>query len=190
MAANRVEGATVGDNGNGDNGNGDKDTRPSWVWLTANWHVVSALAAATLGLSVVFFVMVGALGFPVLTPGENPTVESANIAVGSNLVRWGLAITLLAFIPALLLSFIGAFRVEQVQVEETQGFEGGGSVVVEVIKAVPDLLKVPGGFGIALALIGAIIMTGTALGDGAPDPTPSPAPTPTSSVSPAPDQSG
>lgn len=175
---------------NGGGGGGEPDTRPSWEWLLANWKLLSGLAAAILLAGVVLFAIVGLLGFPDLPAGEEPTVESANIAVGANLVRWGLAISILSFIPALLLSLIGAFRIEQVR-QETGGDLASQNVnpVVEVIKLVPDLLKVPGGFGIALALIGAIIMTGTALGGDA-EATPTPAPTGTPGITDGPTPTG
>ena len=140
------------------------DTRPSWAWLVKQWPKLAALSAIIVVLLVLLFLAVGLLGFPELEAGTEPTVESANIAVGSNLVRWGLAVALLAFVPALLLSFVGAFRVEEIKRLDENGVAVSGGTIVEVIKAVPELLKVPGGFGIALALIGAIIMAGTALG--------------------------
>lgn len=190
----REENGGGGDGGGNEpenGGGGQPDTRPPWEWLLANWKLLLGLAAAILVAGVVLFAIVGLLGFPDLPAGEEPTVESANIAVGANLVRWGLAISILSFIPALLLSLIGAFRIEQVR-QETGGDLAAQNVnpVVEVIKLVPDLLKVPGGFGIALALIGAIIMTGTALGGGDAEATPTPTPTGTPGITDGPTPTG
>lgn len=176
-------------NGNGNGGNDGPVKEPDppklpWSWAVANWSVLLVAAVLIVVALGVIYVVVNALGYPKLPAlATTSTVEQVNSSVGATLVQWGLALTLVAFIPALILSVLGAFKIEEVRKPDEKGggeeIQGFPEAIKEIVTAVPALLKIPGGFGVVLILLGVLLMSATALG-GEGDRAGSPSPGPTS----------
>lgn len=139
--------------------NGQQEPKPSWDWASRNWLQLLTIAALILAVSIVFFLVVlgGKLAFP--TPAKDASLASFNLAVGSYLIQWGLALTIVAFVPALLFGILGSFQVSPRADTGTPPNVMGP--LSDLLSAIPGLLKIPGGFGIVLILIGAAMATGT-----------------------------
>lgn len=143
---------------------GDQEKVP-WSWAVNNWKTLAALAVTILAVVLIIFAAVRLLGFPnVAAPSADSTVAQVNSSVGAHLVEWGLVLTIVSFIPVLLLSLLAGFKIEE-RAKEREGEEGftGVELVREIIAGVPNLLKIPGGFGVVLILLGVLLMSATTL---------------------------
>jgi hypothetical protein len=154
-----------------------------WSWLQQNVRSVALLGLAMVVFLLLVWFVVG-ITFPRLAPldGES-TVEETSAAVGAFLIFAGTVLTLVAFLPALILTILSSFELKSSAGPRALG-GGLGGTIQAVISAIPDLLKVPAGFGVALVLLGVILMSSTALASENAQASPTPVPSSSGSAAP------
>jgi hypothetical protein len=128
------------------------------------------------GVIVVLWLLIGLTVFPQAAPlTAGSTVDQTNAAVGAFLILAGVVLTVVAFIPALVLTILSSFELRRAAPPKPGARGPLGDAIGSAIAAIPDLLKLPAGFGVVLVLLGVILMSATTL---ASEPGSSPTPTP------------
>jgi hypothetical protein len=157
---------------------------------------VPEISRTQLGLAVVVGIVVLAalwalngglafVNFPNIT--ATTTRESAIVQVGSYLVRLGLVLLVVTFIPAFAIWAVTSVRIKKATKPEAAATDGGGipsiGDALEFLKAVPDILKVPSGFAALLLVLGVFLLVGGGLGsDGDSSDSASSSPSPSAEV--------
>jgi hypothetical protein len=181
-------------NGNG-NGNGDDGGWPAVPirLFKEHWRLLAGifLLIVLAVLALAAFLPFPEVGAP--TDGEPPAIEPTNALVGAYLVRWGIVLVIVAFIGQLFMLIASTIKLEEEQglVESTGA--SPADPLAALAGALPGLIKVPAGIGVSLALIGAVLLLGTAVAvqdEGSPTPSPSAASEPRGSTVPVPEPSG
>ena len=152
-----------------------QQTLASWDWVRQHWPDLAILVGSVVGVIVLLWLFLGLTVFPRAAPlTDESTVDQTNAAVGAFLILAGVVLTMVAFVPALVLTILSSFDLRTAP--PRPGARGGlGETIGAAIAAIPDLLKLPAGFGVVLVLLGVILMSATTL---ASEPGASPTPTP------------
>lgn len=112
------------------------------------------------------------LPFPKI-PEPTNTLASVSGSVGAYLVRFGVVLLVAAFIPALIELFARTFHIRAEfklpSFGRTRMVNGVGEVFLGVVGQLPDLLRRPAGYGVALVLLGVLLLVGSAFGFGGGD---------------------
>lgn len=112
-----------------------------------------------------------ALPYPQI-PAPSDTLASISGNVGAFLVRFGVVLLVAAFIPALIELFARTFHIRPKPKPPEAGLvaaAGAGEAFLGVVSQLPELLKRPAGYGMALVLLGVLLLVGAAFGFGAGD---------------------
>jgi len=170
------------------------EVRGSAVEIPPLWFGIYVIGVV-LALAVAYFLV----PFPSL-PQNPSTLALISGVIGGLLVRLGLMLLIVAFIPAVVEGLARTFRlwarepVVSPRRRVPEGVTGGAgaaaaafplvSLVTGVISELPDMLRRPAGYGIASIVLGVTLLIGSAFGYGNQSAAADPTPTPT--VSPAP----
>lgn len=159
------------------------DIPPLWFGI----YVVGVVIA----LAVAYFLV----PFPNL-PQNPSTLALISGVIGGLLVRLGLMLLIVAFIPAVVEGLARVFRPWAKPADRAPRpslGEGIGpssaapplvALVTGALGAMPELLRRPAGYGIAAIVLGVTLLIGSAFGYGNQAATPDPTPTPTASPAP------
>jgi hypothetical protein len=143
---------------------------------------VGYLVAVVAGIVLLFLFV----PFPTIaTPTDR--LDSVSGAVGAYLVRFGVILLIAAVVVALVEQLARTFKITFGPRAPTPGEQGIGPNAVDpasglaqvflgTLAALPDLLRRPAGYGIAVILLGVVLLIGASFGfkDSAPSASPSP----------------
>lgn len=141
--------------------------------------VFAALVIGGAVLAVLAYLYLVAFPAPVLVDAADP--EKTSSQLGYYLARWGLALTLLGFVPVTVAWVLRTFTWKPAGRAKEAAETAAGTVPWDkLFEAIPGLIKTPVGIGITLILIGALLLVGGSVGSQE-DPASSPSPSPTAS---------
>jgi hypothetical protein len=180
-----------------DGGNGQDGGWPTVPIRLFKEHprLLAAIFLAIVAAVVLLAVLIPFPDIGAQPDGETPAIEPTNALVGAYLVRWGIVLVIVAFVGQLFMLIASSIKLEEKPPpeEEITTKVSLPDLATALVGALPGLIKVPAGIGVSLALIGAILLLGTAVAgqpDASPTPSPSAANEPRGSTVPAPDPSG
>ena len=155
-------------------------------------NVTTSEAAVSIGLGTFLFylaIVIGAIAsaifvVPFPTFAADASLESISGSVGAFLVRFGVILLVVAFVPALIEVLARTFHI-RFRPSGTDGVRAAaasGTPLAEIILGVvgqfPELLRRPAGYGVASMLLGVILLVGAAFGFGGDEAAASPSPSP------------
>ncbi|HEV2005077.1 MAG TPA: hypothetical protein VGQ85_00555 [Candidatus Limnocylindrales bacterium] len=161
-----------------------------WIGLFAGY-----VALVVVGIWALFVLV----PFPTIAaPSDH--LDSVSGAVGAYLVRFGIVLVIAAFVVALVEQLARTFKITferprtrapgepTINADAIDPASGLAQVILGTLAALPELLRRPAGYGIAIILLGVVLLIGASFGfkDAAPGASPGPGSAAPSAAAPTP----
>lgn len=147
--------ATPGDPGAGDGGGNGGGATSAPVPLT--WVTGGMALGVTIAVAVALFLIAGSIPGPDTPADASPELIAAR--VGEYLARWGVALVVVSFVPAVVVAVLAAFTYRTPDTGRAEA-AGLGAAWANLIDALPRLLGTAPGIGIAVLLLAVLLLLG------------------------------